>query len=406
MSIVPSLSGRQRTLSLAAVLSSTFFLGFSHGIGYPLTSMTFEGWGAPAWVTGLAAGMPALATMLLLPIAPTLAQRFGFVPTMIAGLSLGIAGFALLPVFPFIEAWMVLRFLIGAGLTLPWLLGETWMNAVSTDQNRGRVLALYVAAMFGGYGSGPIVLGLMPQGMTGAVVIACAALALTCLPLVLAYRLAPAFDQHASGGLLAMFRRCPTAIVTGLLAGVIEYGYIGLLPVVGLREGLDKTTSLQLVSAFLWGGVTLSFFFGWLSDRLSRNIVLGVSLIAFMGLALVGSVTLHDPSVALATTFVLGGVASNLYVLGLAILGDRIAGRDLAQANAAFLMLYQVGTLAGPPVAGAALDRASTLGFAGSIVGFAFVVGLWMWNVERRAARRASNTDPSAAISPTPCLDA
>ena len=61
---------RLRALSLAVVIVSTFFLGLGHGLGYPLTSVTFERWGAPAWVTGLAAGMPALAALVLLPFAP------------------------------------------------------------------------------------------------------------------------------------------------------------------------------------------------------------------------------------------------------------------------------------------------------------------------------------------------
>lgn len=38
----------ERALSIGAVVVSSFGVGISYGIGYPLTSLTFEAWGAPA----------------------------------------------------------------------------------------------------------------------------------------------------------------------------------------------------------------------------------------------------------------------------------------------------------------------------------------------------------------------
>ena len=42
------LSRNERALGIAVVVVATFFLGLAHGVGYPLTSLTFEAWGAPA----------------------------------------------------------------------------------------------------------------------------------------------------------------------------------------------------------------------------------------------------------------------------------------------------------------------------------------------------------------------
>jgi MFS family permease len=361
----------QRTLSLAVVIGSTFFLGLAHGVGYPLTSITFERWGAPGWVTGLAAGMPALAALVVLPFAPKIAGRLGLVSAMAWGCFLGIAGFALLPIWLSVEGWMVLRFLMGIGVLFPWLLAETWINTVSNEATRGRVLSLYLVALLGGYGCGPIVLGYMPIDGFAPFAVGAGALLLTSIPLMIASRLAPAMQDHGSRNVLSMFRKAPIGMVAALVAGMLEYSYISLLPAFALRQGLPESTALQLVSAFLWGGVALSFLLGWLADRMNRTQLFFWLLVGFALLAVPAGIAVGHPVFALAATFVLGGIACTFYTLGLAILGERIVPRDLASANAAFLILYQIGTLGGPPVAGATMDMWPAFGFLASVISFA-----------------------------------
>ena len=380
-------SPRLRALSIAVVIGSTFFLGLAHGIGYPLTSVTFERWGAPAWMTGLAAGMPALAALVLLPFAPRIAARLGFVPAMAGGCVLGLIGFAMMPVWQSVEGWLLLRFLMGLGLLFPWLLGETWINTVSDDATRGRVLSLYVVALFGGYGAGPIILGSLAIEGLAPFLLAGAALLLTSMPLLLAWRLAPPMAAHGAGGFAAMLRAAPVGMVAALVAGVLEYAYISLLPTFALRQGVAEATALHLVSAFLWGGVALSVLFGWLADRMNRERLMLWLIAGFVIVAIPVDFVMASAWLALAATFVLGGVACAFYTLGLAMLGERIAPRDLASANAVFLILYQLGTLGGPPVAGAAMDAFPSMGFVASTIAFAVAAALVIAAFMRAAGR-------------------
>jgi MFS family permease len=57
-----------------------------------------------------------------------------------------------------------------------------------------------------------------------------------------------------------------------------------------------------------------------------------------------------------------GGVGGSLYAVGLAHLGSRYSGADLASANAAFVMLYALGMLLGPPIVGLGMDLISPNG--------------------------------------------
>jgi predicted MFS family arabinose efflux permease len=77
-----------------------------------------------------------------------------------------------------------------------------------------------------------------------------------------------------------------------------------------------------------------------------------------------------------------GGVAGALYTVGLAHLGARFSGSDLASANAAFVILYNVGLVIGPPLAGGGLDLYPPHGFAYALAllfaGYLVVVGTRM----------------------------
>jgi MFS family permease len=68
-----------------------------------------------------------------------------------------------------------------------------------------------------------------------------------------------------------------------------------------------------------------------------------------------------------------GGIVGSLYAVGLAHLGSRYSGPDLASANAAFVMLYSLGMLGGPPIAGLGMDLISPNGFFFSIAGLLVV---------------------------------
>ncbi len=54
--------------------------------------------------------------------------------------------------------------------------------------------------------------------------------------------------------------------------------------------------------------------------------------------------------------FVWGGVASGIYPIVLSMAGDRFHGGELMTVNAAMIMAYGLGALAGPALGGVAMD--------------------------------------------------
>jgi MFS family permease len=91
-----------------------------------------------------------------------------------------------------------------------------------------------------------------------------------------------------------------------------------------------------------------------------------LSLFAFIGLA--GSLALpfliHNWMLTAVILLFWGGSVAGLYTVGLAHLGDKLHGSDLAAANAAFVFCYALGMLVGPQTIGVAMDVTGNHGFA------------------------------------------
>ncbi|MGP1256174.1 MAG: MFS transporter [Kiloniellales bacterium] len=380
---VLTLTPRQRALSLAAVIASTVGVGISYGIGYPITALTFEQWGVPTWLNGLVGSAPALAILLCLPYFPKLVGRLGTIPAMALGCVLVGSGFLLMPLFPSPEAWLVLRFIMGAGIALPWLVGETWINTVADDRIRGRILALYAVALFSGFAAGPFLLDNVGINGWTPFVIGAAGILLAVVPIVAAARLAPAMPEHPDTNVFGAFLLAPIAMVAGVIGGLLELGHFALLPVYALQSGGTEAEALRLLTLFMVGGLALQFVVGWLADRVSaRRVLIGAAFL-FAGTASTLPLT-GDPMLQAAAVFVMGGLGIGFYTLGLTFIGQRVPIHDLAVANAAFLITYQVGAMVGPSMGGVAMGLWQPHGFIVAMALAALLGALAMALVGRR----------------------
>ena len=83
-----------------------------------------------------------------------------------------------------------------------------------------------------------------------------------------------------------------------------------------------------------------------------------------------------------------GGISFAIYPVGLALLGQRFRGGDIARANTAFSLIYILGGLVGRPLTGAAMDAFGDPGLGWTLAVF----------YSRRALRLAG-APPSPLIS-------
>ncbi|HPG89493.1 MAG TPA: MFS transporter [Hyphomicrobium sp.] len=357
-----SFTTRERALSLAAVIAASFGVGLAFGIGFPLTSLTLEAWNAPKWVLGLAGAAPSIAVLVMLPFLPAVIGRIGAVPAIAWGCLIAALGFIALSFVSSPAAWIVVRLIMSAGIALPWLVGETWINTVSTDGTRGRVIALYAVAFFSGFAVGPLLLGVLGNGLLPFAAGA-AATALAGVPIILARRLAPDLTHDAPIGMSTALRLAPIGMIGGFIGGFAEISYISLLPNVALASGAGEADALRLLTMLSIGGGLLQFPLGWLADKFNKTSISLILAMAFVVASAMLPLALGRPLIAPAVAFVLGGVVLGFYTVGLSIIGEKVTAKDIAAANAAFLVMYQSGAIIGPIAAGTAMTFEPVSGF-------------------------------------------
>lgn len=383
-SVVSQFSARERALSLAAVIAASFGVGLAFGIGFPLTSLTLEAWQAPKWVIGLAGAAPSIAVLIMLPFLPAVIGRVGAVPAIAWGCLIAALGFIALSFVSSPAAWIAIRFIMSAGIALPWLVGETWINTVSTDGTRGRVIALYAIAFFSGFAVGPLLIGLLGDGLQPFVAGA-AATALAGVPILLARHLAPDLTHDAPIGTSTALRLAPIGMIGGFIGGVAEISYISLLPNVALASGAAEADALHLLTMLSIGGGLLQFPLGWLADKFNKASISMMLAAAFVVLSAMVPFALGRPLIAPAMAFFLGGVVLGFYTVGLSIIGDKVSAKDIAAANAAFLVMYQSGAIIGPIAAGTAMTVDPVSGFIATVSGLMILSGVALYAFSRKS---------------------
>lgn len=356
------LNATERLRVILSAVAIVTLVGVSLSVSGPLLALEMERWGTPSTIAGLTATLAGVGNLLFVPFVPRLAARFG-VKWLVATMLLLAAGlhFAFW-VLPNLWVWAAFRFMLGAAIGTLFVLSEYWISAAANPLRRGFIMGAYATALALGFAIGPLMLtvtgtqGMLPYAATAVLILT------GLMPLKLIGPSAATVHGSPRASVLSFVRLAPAATLAALTVGAIEIGAFTQLSIHGLRMGWPEDSAAMLVSAFAIGNVLFQMPMGWLADRLDRRkILLGIALSATViacCLPLTGSAFWPHAGLLM----LLGGLVGALYTVGLAHLSSRFAQADLVSANAAFVMLYSVGQMAGPPLLGAGIDVAGTWG--------------------------------------------
>jgi MFS family permease len=151
-------AGTSHTRELVLAMSTALCYGIALGLFPALLALNVESSGFDTYWNGLLGAVPALAGMAIGPFTPRIVARLGARPSYFAGAALSISTAALFPFLPSLGAWFVLRFLMGAGLAIQFVVGESWVNNLAQSGTRGRILGVYVIALSVGLFIGPSIM--------------------------------------------------------------------------------------------------------------------------------------------------------------------------------------------------------------------------------------------------------
>jgi MFS family permease len=361
----------RRWLSLVALFASVLSFSISFGGLVPWMALVLDGRGTDTTLIGVVSAANPLGVILAAPLVPGIVQRFGAAHAMIASGVIGLFSILFLAVFDSIGAWLTLRLVSGLAGSILWVISETWINVIAGDRTRGRVVALYGTVMAVGFAAGPLVLTVV--GTEGMLPVTCfvALYAAALVPIFLVRRLAPPLGSAKTTRISDLLRAMPLILAAAFLSGAVDTAFFSFLPIWGLRSGLDEAFAVTLLSIFIAGNIVLHFPLGWLADAAGyRRVMTGCGFACILG-PILALQSLETPLILGAVMFLWGGMAWGVYAIALAALGERFKGGSLAAANAAFVMVYTLANISGPPLAGAAIEVWNPHGLMVLMLGFA-----------------------------------
>lgn len=356
---------RQR-LSTGAVIAAATVFGLSYSLSAPLIAMSLVARGHSSSFIGLNAAMHALGVLLIAPLMPSLAARFGARQLAAGALLITAVTLALFTRLQDIAWWFPLRVVLGAAAETLFVMSETWTNVLSTEQARGRTMAVYTAALSLGMVLGPALLSVL--GVGAVAYLAGAAISLGALAFVLPpWVMAPPRSQPERAQPMRYLRLAPIAIATTVLNAGVETAGLSFITLYATQLGWTEARAMQLISTLMLGAILLQLPIGWLADVMNkRRLVLGLAAISALG-ALLWPFALREVWLAFAVVFVWGGLFVGIYTVMLAMVGSRFEGNDLVGVYAVMGLAWGLGALVGPALAGVAMGVNLLFGLPGVI---------------------------------------
>lgn len=370
------LTARERIKCLIAVIGAMALVNLIMSLTFPLIALTLQRQGVDATMIGISTAVQAGAGFIAAPFSHRIASRLGPASTLMLGLILCSLAMVLLPLYPDVWAWMPLRILIGIGAALLWAVSEAWINALVTDQTRGRWLSIYMAAAALGFAAGPLLLAAIGTYSDLPFYIAATVVALPCIFLAMIPNRSSAYQAHETPkSNFSLLKLAPASLLIAFVFAAMEESIGTFLPIFSEALSQTDTLALHMLSAIGIGGIVLMYPIGWLSDHFNRdNLLILFSCTTVVIIAGIGFVFEHTPY-NYVYFFILGGVLNGTYAIGMAKMGDRFSGADLAGSSALMTMLWAAGAMAGPVLGGVGMDLWNPYGLivAGTLIALSYV---------------------------------
>jgi MFS family permease len=361
--------------ALLPVYLACLAFGLQVGAALPLVPLALERRGVDNFTIGLVSAAWGIGMVATAHRIPAVAARIGAIPLICLSL-LMTASIAV--AFAYTQGtalWFVLSLLSGVSGGVPWVVSEIWINLVVDEGRRGRAVAVYSSLVALGLAVGPLILQVVGVYGPRPFLVTAVLTLLIALPLLPSWGTAPVIEDTSAGGFARIALLAPVAMVAAFACGLGEQAAFSFLPVYAVMSGIAPATGALWLSAFVIGNLALQWPIGWAADHWDRRLVLaGCALFSATMTILLPVIDLEGSGI-LVLLLLWGGISFGIYTVGLALLGQRFSGGDIAAANAAFTIFYTVGGLIGRPITGKAMDFVGNAGFGPSIAVFYVLAG-------------------------------
>lgn len=288
--------------------------------------------------------------------------------------------------------WILLRIPTGIAFAGLATVIESWLNASTGNESRGRTMAVYMIIQLAMQTAGQLLLMLADPMLITLFVLVALAITASLIPVGLTRAIVPGPVAEVKLDLGRIYEQSPSGVIGAVAIGLANGSFWALAPLFTTDRGFEPGQIAAFMSLAVIGGAVLQYPLGRWSDRIDRRrvILLTATVASLIGLSMVmlpdlGATTL------LALAAPLGAFLFALYPLCVAHVNDHVNEGEFVEASSSMLLLYGGGSVIGPILAALLMDR---IGSSALFIFIAAVYGLFVIFVISRL--RASPRPPAA----------
>jgi MFS family permease len=309
----------------------------------------------------LIAASYALGFMLGCFLAPAQAARVGLIRSYAgaaAVVTISIVGLELL------EGnilWAFMRFVMGASIAAVLAVSDAWLNGNTPSDLRGRVIAAYSIVLGIGSLASQMVFLFVDAGTGGFALMFAVCMNIAVVLVAFTSSRPPVLETPADKRSSMFAIGSWTAGIAAFASGFATVSIVSILPFYLTEHAVSGELVAMSLAALYLGRLLFQWPVGSLSDRMDRRTVL-IALAAVVaalmvimivigareGKAFSGALGPILQGVAFGGMFLLGGVIFPIYSVASALAFDRAEGRSMIDISRSLLVIYSVGSVAGP----------------------------------------------------------
>jgi len=283
-------------------------------------------------------------------------------------------------------AWIPLRALSGFCFAGAAMIAESWLNERADTNTRGRIFAIYTMISLIATMAGQMTLTLGSTNTFLFFVLAAMFYCLALVPTAITTSASPQPLVTVKLDIRSQWKNSPIAVFSVLMVGVSNSAFGTLVAVYGNRVGLALSTVALFASIPILAGALAQIPVGYLSDRIDRRrVLIGLAVLAIC--ADLGFIILQpdDRFMNLLLSAVFGGCVFSMYPVIVAHASDHAPPNSHIQTSGGLLLVYGIGAIAGPMIAGTGMYIGGPAGlFLTTFCAHMLLVAFGIWRIRER----------------------
>lgn len=293
---------------------------------------------------------------------------------------------------PHLVVFMAIQAVVGFANAGQAVVIESWMNAMVSNQSRGRMLTLYVVVLGLFYGLGQLLAANVDPAGHVMLMVAAGFYVIALVPVTAIWVGEPQLHVPVGIKIFRTFQISPVGTLACLMTGLVSSTFASIGPLYGLELNYSQQTIVILMAATQLGALFLQFPLGYLSDRLDRRMMmlwLAATLAIVCGaFLLVNSTTPIWIMLILFSIF--GGVSETFYPLGVAHANDKADPSEFVTLSSNLLLIWAFGGTIGPAIVTAGIEPFGSALFFWYSIALAVLFGAYaLWRRRRQPAAKA-----------------